>query len=161
MPTSRSQLLNTLRTAAADALEVAERVTRRTIGEATHAESKAENKYDTRSLEASYLARGQAERVGQLRHVHSFLASLDDTTPHDAIGVGTFAQLEDEDGHIRWLLVAPVGGGLEAEVDGTTVSLVTPKAPLGRSLLGLEADDDVELEHGPRSGQVWTILRIC
>jgi hypothetical protein len=34
--------------------------------EATHEQSKAENKYDTRGLEASYLARGQARQVAEL-----------------------------------------------------------------------------------------------
>ena len=32
--------------------------------EATHEQSKAENKYDTRGLEASYLARGQSKQAG-------------------------------------------------------------------------------------------------
>ena len=31
--------------------------------EATHEQSKAENKYDTRGLEASYLARGQSKQA--------------------------------------------------------------------------------------------------
>ena len=33
---------------------------------ATHAESKAENKYDTRGLEAAYLADGQRKRVHEI-----------------------------------------------------------------------------------------------
>jgi hypothetical protein len=34
---------------------------------ATDPDSKAENKYDTRTLEASYVARGQAQRVAELQ----------------------------------------------------------------------------------------------
>ena len=34
--------------------------------EATHEQSKAENKYDTRGLEASYLARGQSKQAAEL-----------------------------------------------------------------------------------------------
>ena len=34
--------------------------------EATHEQNKAENKYDTRGLEASYLARGQSQQAAEL-----------------------------------------------------------------------------------------------
>ena len=34
--------------------------------EATHEQSKADNKYDTRGLEASYLARGQSKQAAEL-----------------------------------------------------------------------------------------------
>ena len=34
--------------------------------EATHEQSKPENKYDTRGLEASYLARGQSRQVAEI-----------------------------------------------------------------------------------------------
>src|ERR1700683_5680738 len=34
--------------------------------EATHESSKAENKYDTRGLEASYLARGQSKQAAEI-----------------------------------------------------------------------------------------------
>jgi hypothetical protein len=40
-----------------------------TYSEATQEESKAENKYDTRGLEASYLAGAQAKRVEELQAV--------------------------------------------------------------------------------------------
>ena len=40
---------------------------------ATDPDSKAENKYDTRTLEASYVARGQAQRVTELQEaLHAF-----------------------------------------------------------------------------------------
>ena len=35
--------------------------------EATHEQSKAENKYDTRGLEASYLARGQSKQAAEIQ----------------------------------------------------------------------------------------------
>ncbi len=37
-----------------------------TLEAATHEESKPENEYDTRGLEASYLAGAQAKRVGEI-----------------------------------------------------------------------------------------------
>ena len=41
--------------------------------EATHEESTAENKYDTRGLEASYLAEAQSRRVAEVdKTIHLF-----------------------------------------------------------------------------------------
>ncbi len=44
-------------------LEVCFRAVQASRAEATHEQSKAENKYDTRGLEASYLARGQSKQA--------------------------------------------------------------------------------------------------
>ncbi len=46
--------------------EVARAVLAATHEAATHAESKAENKYDTRGLEAAYLADGQRQRLHEI-----------------------------------------------------------------------------------------------
>ena len=43
--------------------------------EATSSETKAEGKYDTRATEASYLARGQAWRIIELRKFAGWLRS--------------------------------------------------------------------------------------
>lgn len=43
--------------------------------EATHEQSKAENKYDTRGLEASYLARGQSKQAAEIEvSIHQIAA---------------------------------------------------------------------------------------
>ncbi len=47
-----------------------------TIEAATHEENKPENKYDTRGLEASYLARAQSERVIDLKTLRNGIESL-------------------------------------------------------------------------------------
>ena len=44
--------------------------------EATHEQSKAENKYDTRGLEASYLARGQSRQAAELEQAIAKLRAL-------------------------------------------------------------------------------------
>ena len=49
-----------------DRLAVLEKAARASHAEATHESSKAENKYDTRGLEAAYLAGGQARQAKRL-----------------------------------------------------------------------------------------------
>src|SRR3982750_3351155 len=47
-------------------LEVLERAAQASHAEATHESSKAENKYDTRGMEAAYLAGGQAKQAKEI-----------------------------------------------------------------------------------------------
>jgi len=49
-----------------DELEVYFRAAKFARAEATHEQNKAENKYDTRGLEASYLAHGQSKQAAEL-----------------------------------------------------------------------------------------------
>src|SRR5262245_51167667 len=47
-------------------MELLFKAARASHAEATHEQSKAEDKYDTRGLEASYLARGQSRQAAEL-----------------------------------------------------------------------------------------------
>ncbi len=102
---------------------------------ATHEEAKAENDKDTRGLEQSYVARGQAQRVeelaGELATVETL--ALRRFAEADAIAAGALVTVE-EDGEPRRFFVAPGGGG-EA-LAGGAVQVVTPRSPLGRALCG-------------------------
>ena len=126
----------TMRKAAYDAAEAA-----------THAEAKPENDKDTRALEASYLAAGQAERVRELEAAQKLLATLElreigATTPICASAVIT---LEDDDGARTVFFMSPHGGGVKLDLDGATVQVVTPQSPLGKALLGRVLGDTIEL----------------
>ena len=50
----------------ASGLDAYVRAARAAHAEATHEQSRAENKYDTRGLEASYLARGQSQQAAEI-----------------------------------------------------------------------------------------------
>jgi transcription elongation GreA/GreB family factor len=115
---------------------------------ATHEEAKPENDKDTRALEASYLAAGQAERVRELETAAKVLAGLElkdigKTTPICASAVIT---LEDDEGTRTMFFMSPHGGGVRLELDGArSVQVVTPQSPLGKALLGRTHGDVIEL----------------
>jgi hypothetical protein len=114
---------------------------------ATHEEAKPENDKDTRALEASYLAAGQAERVRTLEVAVKVLAGLElrdigKTTPICASAVVT---LVDADGARTTFFMSPHGGGVRLELDGGSVQVVTPQSPLGVALLGKLHGDVIEL----------------
>ena len=109
---------------------------------ATDPDSKAESKYDTRSLEASYLASGQARQVEELAEaLRSFETfTLPDFAADDAIGPGALVELESHGETCRLLLV-PAAGGMIIDHDGEEVTLLTPASALYQELLGLRAGD--------------------
>jgi hypothetical protein len=113
---------------------------------ATHAEAKPENDKDTRALEQSYLARGQAMRVEALVEQIQVLRFMP-LRPYEAadpIGAGALVSLESDEGR-RWLFLAPHGGGTELSVGGVAVLVITPQSSLGALVLGRVVGDDLEL----------------
>jgi transcription elongation GreA/GreB family factor len=104
---------------------------------ATDPDSKAENKYDTRSLEASYVARGQAQRVADLQEAVRAFESMPSTPfpEGSTITLGSLIGLEGPDGHFHYLL-GPAAGGTEITVNSIEVTVITPGSPLGQKLIG-------------------------
>jgi transcription elongation GreA/GreB family factor len=137
---TKADLVRELRAQLAAQLELARGAHAAAIEGATHSESRAENSKDTRGLEQSYLARGQAQRVAELEAAVAALAVF---APRMCATVAIGALIvADEDGEARRLFVAPHGGGSVLAGD---VQVVTPASPLGRALLGKRAGDDVEI----------------
>lgn len=116
---------------------------------ATDPDSKAENKYDTRTLEASYLARGVAVRVVETEQA---LVEWEAMPPRDfsamlPIAVGALVVLENQQGRIC-CGIGPGGGGLSVEHDGTEVLVITPASPLGKQLMKRREGEILMLETG-------------
>lgn len=127
---------------------------------ATDDENKAENKYDTRALEASYLAGAQARRASELMNTLARYHALSTRafSEDDAIGVTALVQLERDD-ETRWYFLGPCGGGIKVEHAGHTVVVITPAAPLGRQLIGKQVDDSVSVR-GPGGEREYDVLRV-
>jgi hypothetical protein len=79
-----------------DELEIYFRAAQASRAEATHEQSKAENKYDTRGLEASYLARGQSRQAAEIQAAIAAFERLDACKfgAGAPIDVGAFVELE-------------------------------------------------------------------
>jgi transcription elongation GreA/GreB family factor len=114
--------------------------------EAISEESRAENKWDTHSQEAAYLAEGQAKLAGEIGTSIELYAtlSLPDFATHDTIALGAVVELETGEGKRTRCFLGPRAGGLELNVDGESVLVLTPQSPLGRQLLGKRVGDTVQ-----------------
>jgi len=128
-------------------LDIAQRAAQTAYETATHEENIAENKYDTLGLEASYLAAGQARRVEEIRQALLSFQQLG-LVPFDeqrGIQIGDLITLEDDHGQARQLFLGPDGAGLKVHLGDDLITVITPRAPLGQSLLGKFAGDVVEI----------------
>ena len=153
----KAALRDELARALAADLAVRERAYQAAREGATHEEAKPENDKDTRALEQSYLARGEALRIEELR---AGLAEVQAMVlrrfgAEDPVGLGAVVVAEDEDGRATTYWLAPYGGG--AKLAGA-VQVVTPKSPLGRALLGVRTGEACEVVLAGRA-KILTVAR--
>jgi transcription elongation GreA/GreB family factor len=149
LPTKERLKEELARLLAAD-LATRERAHRAAREGATHEEAKPENDKDTRALEASYLARGEARRVEELKVSLAEVQSM----PLGALRAGDPAALgalvrAEENGEAIVLWLAPYGGG--SRLAEGTVQIVTPKSPLGRAIIGKRAGEECEVRLAGRN----------
>lgn len=129
-----------------DELALQTRAARLSREEAISEESKPENQYDMHSQEAAYLAEGQARLAAEIATSVEIYTSLAvPPFPADApVAVGAIVTVETG-GKRAWYFVGPRGGGMEVQIDGQTILVVTPQSPLGRELLGKRVGDPVKI----------------
>lgn len=125
--------------------------TRHTLEAATHEESKPENEYDTRGLEASYLAGAQSKRVAEIEEALAVCKNiqLKTFTDRDPIGPTALVQL-DLDGKESWVFLIPKAGGVTLKVSGQSIQVISGQSPLGEALSGQKVGGVAVVESGPR-----------
>jgi len=143
-------VLSALRDRVTADLEAVTESQKKTVEGATHEEARPESDKDTRATESSYLARGLAKRVGELRNAAVKLANfpLRRFGDDDAIGLGALVVVEDDDGAEERYFIAPAGGGIKLTVSSVAVGVITSEAPLALALRGKRVGDEVELRVG-------------
>lgn len=126
----------------------AHQATQTAISAATDKQNIPEHKYDTLSLEAAYLAHGQAQRVQQcLQDIQTFKAlPIKSLSSQDPVHLGALVELYEEQADInKWFFVSPVAGGLTLEFEGQTIQMITLDSPLGKALKNKRLGDEFEL----------------
>jgi transcription elongation GreA/GreB family factor len=139
---NKSTLLKLIISALTDNLALLDKAAHASHAEATHESSKAESKYDTRGLEAAYLAGGQARQARELADaieqyeklpVRAFSAA-------DPIDLGALVEL-DLNGERSFYFIGPKSGGLEIKHQRKEIMVITPQSPLGQNLIGKKSGD--------------------
>ncbi len=146
---NKQEVLNQIVARLIDDAELYLRAARSAQSEATDEQSKAENKYDTRGLEASYLARGQSRQAAETEEaVAQFRAlTIRDFAEDEPIDLGAIVELKGPR-EKSYFFIGPSMGGTEVTHDGEEITVITPASPLGQQLSGLKSGDKVKLPSG-------------
>jgi transcription elongation GreA/GreB family factor len=147
-----AQLNDELARAKAHALDAAEG--------ATHEENRAEGDKDMRSTEASYVARGHAERTAKLEQAVALLTHLELKTfaSGAAIEISALVELQHAKKKTTYFLV-PAAGGERVAYGGKEILALSPTSPLGAALIGLSAGDEAEVE-SPQGMRAYEIVDV-
>jgi transcription elongation GreA/GreB family factor len=136
----KPQLIKQIINSLTESLGVLDKAAHASHEEATHESSKAESKYDTRGLEAAYLAGGQARQAREILDSIKVYEALitRDFAPGAPIELTALVEL-DADGTHSTYFIGPKSGGLEIKHRRKEIIVMTPQSPLGQNLIGRKA----------------------
>jgi len=122
--------------------------------EATDPQSKAENKYDTRGLEAAYLARGQSRQAAETEQAIAEYEKLKPKSfkPGEGIDLTALVELEGKR-EATLYFIGPKAGGTEVKWHKQEVLVITPQSPLGQQLMGKTEGAKLQLVIGGQKNQ--------
>ncbi|MFC4993160.1 transcription elongation factor [Rubritalea tangerina] len=145
MSDNKSDLIQQVITSLEADLDVLRKAAQETHSNSTDEQSKAEGKYDTRGLEASYLAEAQAGKVLQLEDHLRKLKQLDGNDYDDSapIASGSMVILSSSDDDYGYMLL-PAGGGMTLLSQGLEFTVVTPDSPIGSLILGKHVGNTID-----------------
>ncbi len=115
--------------------------------EATDEENKAEDQYDTRGLEAAYLAAGQSRQTAETEQAIRDYQGLEvrKFNPKDAVDLGALVDLQAKGEEPSLYFVGPSAGGTEVVHEKRTILVITPQSPLGEQIVGRKQGDKLKI----------------
>lgn len=113
---------------------------------ATSDEVKSEGKYDTRGLEASYLAHGLTKSIHEYEYALSALGTCRTVEVSARVRLGHLVCCSHHD-ETLYFLISEAGGGTEALVGTEAVTIITPTSPIAQNMLSKQVGD--QLTHPP------------
>ena len=157
-PNLKRQLLDELITRAKLELAKLEEAAKSHHDFATDQEFKAESKYDTRALEASYLASAEAKRVEELKLEIQILEEVDLEASRKLkeISIGALVELSHHNQTRNYFLI-PTAGGTLLNINGEAVLVVSVFSPIGDALIGLKTGDEFEVET-PKETRTYSVI---
>ncbi|PIK13688.1 GreA/GreB family elongation factor [Halobacteriovorax sp. JY17] len=113
------------------------------------ADNKAESKWDTRSIEAGYLAGAQKVRVDELEMDINVIEELSDSALNKkpTVGIGSLVEIKHND-TVRKYFIAPAAGGFMVNIGGEVALVISVFSPIGNEVLDLVDGDSFEVETG-------------
>jgi transcription elongation GreA/GreB family factor len=106
---------------------------------------KSDGKYDTRSIEAGFLAGAQQKRVEQVKQDISLLESIDLRLGNQSVSIGSLVELELNKKRQTYF-ISSVSGGSLLNIEGIPVLVVSVFSPIGEGCIDRIVGDEFEVE---------------
>lgn len=121
---------------------------------------KQEGKYDTRAIEAGYLAGAQAKRVEELKLEVQMIEELPvrKFEAGEAVSVGALVELSFNETS-QLYFISSTAGGTMFNIDDKPILVISVFSPIGAAVVNLEAGDSFELDM-PSGNRVYEILGV-
>jgi transcription elongation GreA/GreB family factor len=119
---------------------------------------KSEGKYDTRAIEASYMAQAQEVRVEELKQDLTMIKDIEVEHQSLHIELGSLALLE-QNGKEVWYFISSALGGTMLNIDDYLILVISVFSPVGSEALSLEVGDSFEVET-PKENRHYRIKNI-
>jgi transcription elongation GreA/GreB family factor len=110
----------------------------------TAGDVKSDGKYDTRAIEASYLAGAQEKRVEEIKLDIQMLKDLE-LHPTTTAQLGSLVKIKLKNDE-RFYFISSTAGGSIVDINGTAVLVISVFSPIGSEVLNLSADNSFEVE---------------
>lgn len=156
---NKKKILESLQQSIQDELEKANSAYKTTHNHATNSELKSDGKYDTRAIEASYLAGAQKKRVEELKKELTLLSEIDPSSTHENVCIGSIVTLTLNNIEKKYFISCTTGGSL-INFEGEHYLVVSAYSPLCSAMIGLQAGDTFEVEIRDDICE-YTITSIC
>ncbi len=138
-------------------LEVAQ-LSYQTSKELTNSEEmKSDDKYDTRAIEAGYLASAQKQRVDELEKDIELLESIEFHGGKE-ISIGSLVLMEFNQKE-QWYFLSSALGGELLTIEGKVILVLSAFSPLGQEMINLSEGESFELET-PKELRVYKIKNV-
>jgi transcription elongation GreA/GreB family factor len=119
---------------------------------------KSEGKYDTRAIEASYMAGAQSARVEELKLDLQMIKELEVNHTPKHIELGALVLLEQNDRDI-WYFISSALGGTMLNIDNKIILVISVFSPVGSEALNLSVNDTFEVET-PKENRLYLVKGI-
>ncbi len=120
---------------------------------------KSEGKYDTRAIEAAYLASAQNKRVEEIKLDIQMLEEIElPEIPSKTLQLGSLG-LFSCNNQERYYFLSSTSGGSILMIEGQGILVISVFSPIGNEALGLAAGESFEVET-PKETRTYKVVQV-
>lgn len=119
---------------------------------------KQESKYDTRAIEAGYLAGALHKRYEENKLELELLKIIELPKVYNHVQVGHLVCLLDNDQYVYYFIL-PITGGRVIRFEDAQIQIISNKSPIGSAILGLEVNESFDFQ-GPKEVKELEVVAI-